>query len=168
MRARNFALSVCGICLVLCSFAGFAGAAPVEFVQICGTGSFFFIPDTSNCVDANQILANDLGVTRQASAAFTGIAMSSSLVDPFMPDHANFAISVHETVFEHKPALGIAALVRLHGNLMFSAGLALAEDMGSFTTTSVRTPTANVGVEIPVVNWSQFDVLGRIGLVYSW
>ena len=81
-------------------------AQVVEFVEICYGTSSFAIPGTNSCVDANQIVANQLGVVRQASIAFTGIAMTTALVEPFVPDHANFAVSIHEESFEFVKVCG--------------------------------------------------------------
>jgi hypothetical protein len=105
--------------------------SPVEFLQICGETSSFIIPGTNTCVDANQIVANQIGAARQASTAFTGVAMSEALVEPFVPDHANFAVSIHEASFENKFAVGLSGLLRLQGNLMLSAGIAVGRDAGS-------------------------------------
>jgi hypothetical protein len=97
-KHRKIALTIFGLAVAVCQ-AGTtirAQAAPVQFLQICGETSSFVIPGTNTCVDANQIVANQIGAARQASTAFTGIAMSEALVEPFVPDHANFAVSIHE------------------------------------------------------------------------
>jgi hypothetical protein len=132
-RDRKIALAIFALVVAVCQ-AGTtirAQAAPVEFLQICGETSSFIIPGTNTCVDANQIVANQIGAARQASTAFTGVAMSEALVEPFVPDHANFAVSIHEASFENKFAVGLSGLLRLQGNLMLSAGIAVGRDAGS-------------------------------------
>jgi hypothetical protein len=124
-----------------------AKAAPAQFVQLC-SGTSFLIPGTNNCVDADQITENQFAVARQASTAFTGIAMASALAEPFVPDKANYAIAIHEATFEDKFAMGLAGLMRLEGNLMLSAGIAVGHDTG-FVVLSQKMNTA-IGIQSPV------------------
>ena len=158
-------LIILGMTALFVASAPLAARAQVSFVQICGDASFF-VPGTTNCVNANQISATQLAIAQKASAAYTGIAMSTALVEPFVPDHANFAISVHAAAFEDKFAIGVAGLMRLKGNLMLSAGLSRAADGGTVTFAQ-RQPTDS-GTLIPSQSWQHTDWLGRFGLAYSW
>ena len=167
-KDRKIALAIFGLVVAVCQ-AGTTirgQAAPVEFLQICGETSSFIIPGTNTCVDANQIVANQIGAARQASTAFTGIAMSEALVEPFVPDHANFAVSIHEASFENKFAVGLSGLLRLQGNLMLSTGIAVGRDAGSVV--SGETTPSTTGQQSLVQTWDQFYVLGRMGPTYSW
>jgi hypothetical protein len=167
-KHRKIALTIFGLAIAVCQ-AGTtirARAAPVQFLQICGESSSFIIPGTNTCVDANQIVANQIGTARQASTAFTGIAMSEALVAPFVPDHANFAVSIHEASFENKFAVGLSGLLRLQGNLMLSVGIAVGRDSGSVVTG--ETTPSPTGQQSLVQTWDQFYALGRMGLTYSW
>jgi hypothetical protein len=143
--------------------------AAVEYVKICtlyGAG-FFYIPGTDTCVNANQIVADQFALARELTRAATGSAMATSLVNPWLPDGTNYAISTHWAVFDGQHAVGVAGLVRLYGNLALSAGVAVGLDQGRLATTVNRTAT-EFGVAIPAQNWSEIRVLGRIGLQYSW
>lgn len=151
--------------LLLAALAPAVAHAQVQYVQVCGAGSIY-VPGTTTCVNANQISATQLGIAQAASTEFTGIAMSSALVEPFVPDNANFAISIHEAMFEDKLALGVTGMMRLKSNLMLSAGLAMGMDSGSVEL-SERTQTA-AGTSIPGESWTNTDWLGRIGLTYAW
>jgi hypothetical protein len=60
------------------------GHAAVEYVKVCslyGAG-FFYIPGTDTCVNANQILTNQMALARELSRAATGSAMATSLGQP--------------------------------------------------------------------------------------
>jgi hypothetical protein len=92
--------------------------------------------------------------------------MSEALVEPFVPDQANFAVSIHEASFENKFAVGLSGLLRLQGNLMLSAGIAVGRDAGSVV--SGETTPSTTGQQSLVQTWDQFYVLGRMGLTYSW
>src|SRR5512139_2685162 len=102
-------------------------AAPVEYVRVCtlyGAG-FFYIPGTDTCTSARQIVENQFAVARQITRASTGTAMAGSLVNPWLPDGTNYAISGHWAVFDGQHAAGVAGLIRLQGNLSLSLGVAL-------------------------------------------
>jgi len=134
-KHRKIALTIFGLAVAVYQ-AGTtiqARAAPVQFLQICGESSSFIIPGTNTCVDANQIVANQIGTARQASTAF---------------------------------AVGLSGLLRLQGNLMLSAGIAVGRDSGSVVT-GETTPSAT-GQQSLVQTWDQFYALGRMGLTYSW
>jgi Porin subfamily len=143
--------------------------AAVEYVRVCslyGAG-FFYIPGTDTCVNANQILTNQMALARELTRAATGSAMATSLVNPWLPDGTNYAVSTHWAVFDGQHAVGVAGLVRLYGNLALSAGVAVGLDQGRLLTTITRTQT-EFGTSIPAQSWSDIRVLGRIGLQYSW
>lgn len=143
--------------------------AAVEYVRICslyGAG-FFYIPGTDTCVNGNQILADQFALARQLTRAATGSAMATSLVNPWLPDGTNYAISTHWAVFDGQHAAGVAGLVRLQGNLALTLGVAVGLDQGRLGTNITRTAT-EFGVAIPAQSWSDIRVLGRIGLQYSW
>jgi hypothetical protein len=147
--------------------ASLAAHAQVQYLQICDGGSSFFIPNTNNCADPNQIVTNQFNLATTQSAVIAGIAMSNAIVEPFLPDsRQNYAVSVHVAWFESQPAFGIAAMYRLYGNLLLTAGLAVAEDKGSVEANEFY-QTA-YGTQSPVQSWDQVLVLGRVGLTYSW
>src|SRR3954471_12858840 len=119
------------------------GHAAVEYVRVCslyGAG-FFYLPGTDTCVNANQILADQFALARELTRAATGSAMATALVNPWLPDGTNYAISTHWAVFDGQHAVGVAGLVRLYGNLALSAGVAVGLDQGRLTTTVSRTAT---------------------------
>jgi Porin subfamily len=143
--------------------------AAVEYVKVCslyGAG-FFYIPGTDTCMNANQILTGQFAIARQLTRAAAGSAMATSLVNPWLPDGTNYAISTHWAVFDGQHAVGAVGMVRLYRNLALSAGVAVGLDQGRLATTTVRTAT-EFGVAIPAQSWSDIRVLGRIGLQYSW
>lgn len=143
--------------------------AAVEYVKICtlyGAG-FFYIPGTDTCVNAQQILEDQFAIARAVTRAATGTAMAASLVNPWLPDGTNYAISGHWAVFDGQHAVGLAGLIRLQGNLAFSAGVAFGLDRGSLLSVTNRTQT-EFGTSVPEQSWSDVRVLGRVGLQYSW
>jgi hypothetical protein len=143
--------------------------AAVEYVKVCslyGAG-FFYIPGTDTCANANQIVGNQFAIARLSTQAATGTAMAGSLVNPWLPDGTNYAISVHWAIFDGENAVGFAGLIRLRGNLAFSAGVSVGLDRGSLLSLSNRTAT-EFGVSVPSQSWSDVIVLGRVGLQYSW
>lgn len=144
-------------------------AAPVEYVRICdifGVG-FYYIPGTDTCQNANQIVDNQFAAAKAVTRASTATAMAASLVNPFLPDAANFAISTHWAVFNGQHALGIAGLMRLHGNLALTMGVGFGLDRGNLTTLSERRETA-FGVAVASESWSEIRVMARFGLTYAW
>ncbi len=166
LRRRLRALLAVAALTFLTSAPGYAA---VEYVKICslyGAG-FFYIPGTDTCVNTNQILQNQYAIARELTRAATGSAMATSLVNPWLPDGTNYAISTHWAVFDGQHAVGVAGLVRLYGNLALSAGVAVGLDQGRLTSNVSRTAT-EFGVVMPAQNWSDIRVLGRIGLQYSW
>lgn len=145
------------------------GHAAVEYVRICsiyGAG-FFYIPGTDTCVNTNQTVTDQFAIARQLTRAATGSAMATALVNPWLPTGTNYAVSTHWAVFDGQHALGVAGLVRLHGNLALSAGVAFGLDQGRLLTQINRTAT-EFGVVNAAQSWSEMRVLGRIGLQYSW
>lgn len=145
------------------------GHAAVEYVRICSTygAGFFYIPGTDTCVNANQIVANQMAIAREMTRAATGSAMATALVNPWLPKGTNYAISTHWAVFDGQHAVGVAGLVRLYGNLALSAGVAVGLDQGRLATNITRTQT-EFSTAFPAQSWSEIRVLGRIGLQYSW
>jgi hypothetical protein len=157
------------------AFAALALIAPapshaaVEYEKVCslyGAG-FFYIPGTDTCANANQILANQFAIARELTRAATGTAMAAALVNPFLPDGTDYAISTHWAVFDGQHAAGFAGLIRLQGNLALSAGFAIGLDNGRLLSLANRTQT-EFGTSVPVQSWSDVRVLGRVGLQYSW
>lgn len=145
------------------------GHAAVEYERICtiyGAG-FFYIPGTDTCTSANQTVQTQFDLAHAQTRASTGTAMAASLVNPWLPDGTNFAISTHWAVFDGQHAAGVVGLIRIQGNLSMSLGLALGLDHGSLTTLSNRTMT-EFGVAFPAQSWSDIRALGRVGLQYSW
>jgi hypothetical protein len=146
-----------------------AQAAPVQYVKICsqiGLPGYFYIPGTDICQDANQIADNQYNASREFSRALVGIAMTSAIVTPFIPDHANFGISVHWATYNGKNALGLAGALRLTGNWALTGGLALGNDGGSVTIATIQATQS--GPFSPVRSWSSTDMTGKLGVNYSW
>src|SRR5262245_6420915 len=115
--------------------------AVVEYMKICslyGAG-FFYIPGTDTCMNANQILAGQFAIARELTRASTGSAMATSLVNPWLPDGTNYAVSTHWAVFDGQHAAGVVGMVRLYRNLSLSAGVALGLDQGRLSTNVART-----------------------------
>lgn len=156
--------------------AGFAAmiatpghAAPVEYVRICslyGAG-FFYIPGTDTCVDARQIVQSQYDVARAQTRSATGTAMAASLVAPWLPSGTNYAISNHWAAFDGQHAMGASGLIRVSGNLVFSAGFALGLDRGRLLSTTNRTQTES-GTSVPAQSWSDVRSIGRAGFMYAW
>jgi len=144
-------------------------AAPVEYTKVCSVygAGFFYIPGTDTCTSAYQIVQNQFDLARAQTRASTGTAMAAALVNPFLPDGTNYAISAHWAVFDGQHAAGLAGLIRIQGNLALTLGLALGLDRGSLTSSSDRTQT-EFGVSYPAQSWSDVRALGRVGLQYSW
>jgi hypothetical protein len=145
-----------------------SGAA-VEYVMVCslyGAG-FFYIPGTDTCTNANETLADQFAIARAVTRASTGTAMAASLVNPWLPDGTNYAISAHWAVFDGQHAVGLAGLIRLWGNLSFSAGVAFGLDRGHLLAITNRTQT-EFGTSVSEQSWSDVRAMGRVGLQYSW
>lgn len=145
------------------------GHAVVEYERVCsiyGAG-FFYIPGTETCVNAQQTVQSQFDIARQITRAATGTAMAASLVNPFLPDGTNYAISTHWAVFDGQHAAGAVGMIRIQGNLSLTMGIAFGLDRGSLTSTSARTAT-EFGVALPAQSWSDIRALGRVGLQYSW
>lgn len=143
--------------------------AAVEYERVCslyGAG-FYYIPGTDTCSNAQQILQNQFAIARELTRAATGTAMAAALVNPFLPTGTDYAISSHWAVYDGQHAAGFAGLIRLHGNLALSAGVAVGLDRGRLLSLSNRTQT-EFGTSVPAQSWSDVRVLGRIGLQYSW
>ena len=153
-------------------FAGLAATpshAQPEEVRICtiyGAG-FFYIPGTDTCLQANQIVENQFAIARASTRAATGTAMAASLVNPFLPDGTNFAVSMHWAGFDGQHAVGLAGLMRIWGNLSFSAGISFGLDRGKLLSFSERRAT-EFGTQLPAESWSEIRVLGRAGLTFAW
>jgi Porin subfamily len=144
-------------------------AAAVQDVKICSLyGAFFFyMPGTDTCVNANQTVADQFAIARAQTLASTGTAMAAALVNPFLPDGTNYAISGHWAVFNGQHAVGLVGMIRLKGNLAFSAGMAFGLDRGQLISLTNRTQT-EFGTSFPEQAWSDVRALGRVGLQYSW
>jgi Porin subfamily len=164
-RRLRVLLAVAALTMV----ASTPGHAAVEYVRVCslyGAG-FFYLPGTDTCVNANQILTDQINIARQLTRQATGSAMATALVNPWLPTGTNYAISTHWATFDGQHAVGVAGLIRLHGNLALSAGIAVGLDQGRLLTTVTRVQT-EFGTSLPAQSWSEIRVLGRVGLEYSW
>ena len=128
---------------------------------------FFYVTGTDTCTNARQIVENQFVIARELTRAATGTAMAAALVNPFLPNGTDYAISTHWAVFDGQHAAGFAGLIRLRGNLALSAGVAVGLDRGRLISLANRTQT-EFGVSIPAQSWSDIRVLGRLGLQYSW
>jgi hypothetical protein len=144
-------------------------AAPVEYVKICSLygAAFFYIPGTDTCVNTNQIAQNQFDIARAQTRSATGTAMAASLVAPWLPTGTNYAISSHWAGFDGQNAIGTSGLVRISGNLVFSAGFAAGLDQGRLPTMTTRKAT-EFGVAYPAQSWSDVRSLGRAGFMYAW
>ena len=122
---------------------GHAQSAPVEYLRVCTLygATFFYIPGTDTCVSARQIVDNQFAIARAGTRAATGTAMAASLVNPFLPNGTNFAVSMHWAGFDGQHAVGVSGLMRLVGNLSFSLGFAAGLDRGKLNTFIERTQT---------------------------
>ena len=151
------------------SFVPSQAQAAVEYVKICTIygATFFYIPGTDTCVSANQIVDAQFAIARAATRAATGTAMVASLVNPFLPDGTNFAVSMHWAGYDGQHALGATGMMRIFGNLSFTLGFAAGLDRGKLSTFNERTQTA-FGTSFPQESWSQIRVLGRAGLTFAW
>lgn len=144
-------------------------AAPVEYVKVCslyGAG-FFYIPGTDTCVDARQIAQSQYDVARAQTRSATGTAMAASLVAPWLPAGTNYAISNYWAAFDGQHAAGASGLMRISGNLVFSAGFAVGLDNGRLLSLSNRTQT-EFGTSVPAQTWSDVRSVGRAGFMYAW
>ena len=144
-------------------------AAPVEYVKICtlyGAG-FFYIPGTDTCVDARQIVQSQYDIARAQTRSATGTAMAASLVAPWLPSGTNYAVSNHWATYDGQHAMGASGLMRISGNLVFSAGFALGLDRGRLLSLSNRTQT-EFGTSVPAQSWSDVRSIGRAGFMYAW
>ena len=143
--------------------------AQVEYTRICslyGAG-FFYIPGTDTCTSAYQIVNNQYSIARLETKSDTGTAMAASLVAPWLPTATNYAVSAHWAGFNGQNAAGFSGLMRLYGNLVFSAGFSLGLDRGKLLSLQDRTQT-EFGTSVPQQNWSNVRGLGRAGLMYAW
>jgi hypothetical protein len=145
------------------------GHAAVEYEKICSIygAYYFYIPGTDTCTNAQQTVQSQFDIARQVTRAATGTAMAASLVNPFLPNGTNYAVSTHWAVFDGQHAAGLVGMLRIQGNLSLTMGIAFGLDHGSLTSTSNRTATSN-GVALPSQSWSDVRALGRVGLQYSW
>ncbi len=144
-------------------------AAPVEYVRICslyGAG-FFYTPGTDTCTNANQIVQSQFDVARAQTRSATGTAMAAALVAPWLLTGTNYAVSNHWAAFDGQNAVGSSGLMRISGNLVFSAGFAVGLDKGRLLSLSNRTAT-EFGVSVPAQSWSDVRSLGRAGFMYAW
>ena len=109
-----------------------------EVCTLYGAG-FSYIPGTDTCMQNRQIVDNQFAIARAATRAATGTAMAASLVAPWLPSGTNYAVSNHWAGFDGQHALGFSGLMRISGNLVFSAGFAAGLDRGNLRSTSERT-----------------------------
>lgn len=72
---------------------------------------------------------NQFEIARANTRAATGTAMAASLVAPYLPNGTNYAVSAHWAGFDGQHTVGVAGLMRLSGNLAFSAGVAVGLGM---------------------------------------
>jgi len=139
------ALALAVMAAAIFTVSGDAGAAPVEYVKICQTwgAGYFYIPGTDICQNANAIGQTESALSSQTTSAYRGVAISSSIVAPFMPSTANYAVSAHWATFSGQNALGLGGLARVSNtNFFLSGGIGAATSGGS-----------------PV---------GRAGFMYAW
>jgi len=144
-------------------------AAQVSYVRVCSLygADFFYIPGTDTCANASQIIGNQFNIARLNSLSSTGTAMAASLVAPWLPTGTNYAISNHWANFNGQNGVGVSGLMRLSGNLVFSAGFALGLDNGNLTSLTNRTPT-EFGTSVQSQSWSELRGLSRAGFMYAW
>lgn len=168
-KIRTALLMAFAVVALVATSATPSRAQAVEYVKICslyGAG-FFYIPGTDTCVTANQIIQNEHDIARARTRSSTGVAMSASLVAPWLPTGTNYAISNHWAGFDGQHAFGTSGLVRISGHLVFSAGFAMGLDQGRLATNTNRTAT-EFGVATQAQSWSDVRGLGRAGFMYAW
>jgi hypothetical protein len=145
---RSFARAALALAVVAAAMSTLgrdAAASPVEYVKICQTwgAGYFYIPGTDICQNANAIGQTENALSSQTTSAYRGVAISSSIVAPFMPSTANYAVSAHWATFSGQNALGLGGLARVsNSNFFLSGGIGAATSGGS-----------------PV---------GRAGFMYAW
>jgi hypothetical protein len=138
MGTWKSALTSGGLSLIALLGLAFAAtqaiAAPVEYVKVCslyGPG-YFYIPGTADCVSANQINETQAALSKFTSTAYTGIAVSTAIVTPYVPPNANFAFSAHWGGFEGANAVGFGGLMRAgNSNFFLSAGVGTGINNGA-------------------------------------
>ncbi len=119
-----------------------AHAAPVEYVKICslyGAG-FFYIPGTDTCVNANQILQNEYDIARRAPAAPPAPRCRLHWLRRGCRP-ARTTPSRTTGRFRRPARVRNVGLVRISGNLVFSAGVAVGLDQGDWALLTNRTAT---------------------------
>jgi hypothetical protein len=85
---------------------------------------------------------------------------------PYLPNGTNYAISGNWGGFDGKNAIGIAGMIRLRGNLVFSVGFAAGLDAG-LSVANERTQT-EAGTVSRSQSWSEIQGLGQAGFQYAW
>jgi hypothetical protein len=110
---------------------------------------------------------NQFAIAKANTFSATGTAMAASLVAPWLPTGTNYAVSSHWAGFDGQNALGVSGLMRISGNLVFSAGFVAGLDQGSLTSLSNRTQT-QFGTSVPSQSWSDVRGLSRVGFMYAW
>ena len=86
--------------------------AAVEYEKVCSLygARFFYIPGTDTCANARQILDNQFAIARELTRAATGTAMATALVNPFLPEGTDYAISTHWAVFDGQHACRVRGI----------------------------------------------------------
>jgi hypothetical protein len=167
----GIARAIIGVAAALCAVGAAAPSqAAVEYVKVCSiyqVAELSYIPGTDTCLDNNQIVKDQFGIVRALSRAATGAAMSAALVNPYLPDGTNYAISAHWAGFDGQHALGFAGLLRISGNLVLSVGFSAGLDRGSLTSSAQRSDT-DPSLNFPSQSWTDVQVMGRVGLTYGW
>jgi hypothetical protein len=168
--ARRSARAILASAIAACALMMAAPShAAVQYVRICSLygADFFYIPGTDTCANANQIAGNQFAIARLNTLSSTGTAMAASLVAPWLPTGTNYAISNHWANFNGQNGVGVSGLMRISGNLVFSAGFAAGLDNGSLTSLTNRTQT-QFGTSVQSQSWSQLRGLSRAGFMYAW
>lgn len=166
---RSIRLLVAAVIATFTVMAATSSFAQVEYVRVCSTygAGFFYTPGTDTCTSAYQIGQSQYDIARAQTRSATGTAMAASLVAPWLPTGTNYAVSNHWAGFDGQHAVGSSGLMRITGNLVFSAGYAVGLDRGRLVSLSNRTQT-EFGTAAPAQSWSDVRGLGRAGFMYAW
>ncbi|HLH98909.1 MAG TPA: porin [Xanthobacteraceae bacterium] len=169
LAGRSARVILAGMVAALAVMSATPSHAQVQYVKVCSLygANFFYLPGTDTCTNGSQIIGNQFAIARLNTLSSTGTAMAASLVAPWLPTGTNYAISNHWANFNGQNGIGVSGLMRLSGNLVFSAGFAMGLDNGSLTSLTNRTQT-EFGTSVPQQSWSDLRGLSRAGFMYAW
>jgi len=113
-RLIGIAVAACA-----CLSGSVALAAPVEYVRVCGTGSYYD-PGTDKCVDATA------GVKAEE-----GVALSLATPGATIGAGKTFGASVHIGTFEGQSALGVGGAVKANDDITVDGAFGVGLGQGT-------------------------------------